>query len=135
MTLDPQQPAATPAPLSIAAIVSLAGAIVLLFFHMSVRLYVVLSASWNTNFDWGFIVGLLGLLSILPIVSGIVFGHLGVIATRGGAKRGRVAAIAGVSVGYVLFVLYCNRLIVVLLAMSFGYGDWARFPQFFMYYI
>ena len=141
MTVDPQQASSVPTsaaastPFSIAAIVSLAGAIVLLILHMTVRLYVVVSASWNTNFDWAAVVGTLGLLSIFPIISGIVFGHLGVGATKGGRKRGRIAAVAGASVGYVLLVLYLNRLIVVLLSMSFNYGDWGHFVQYFMYYV
>ena len=136
MTVESTQAVSVPTGrVSIAAIVSLAGAIVLLVLHMSVRLFVVISAQWNTSVDWGFIIGLLGLLSLVPIVSGIVFGHVGVSNTKNGKKRGRIAAVAGVAIGYVLFVLYFNRLIVVLLAMAFGGGDFGRFAQYFMYYI
>ena len=136
MTLDSAQPVSAPkGGVSIAAIISLLGAIVLLVLHMSVRLLVVVSAQWNTDFDWAFVLGLLGLLSVVPILSGIVFGHVGVFATKDGKKRGRVAAVAGVSIGYVLLVLYVNRLIVVLLAMSFGGGAWGLFTQYFLYYI
>jgi len=110
--------------LSIAAIVSLAGGAVLLALHMTVRLFGAFS--WDIEgggFDPGLIFGVLGLLSFVPIVVVIVLGHLAFVATRPGRKGGRTLAVVGLTLGYVLFVLYLNRLIVVLLVASQS-GDW-----------
>jgi hypothetical protein len=47
----------------------------------------------------------------VPIAVAIVFGHIGRSATSKG-KRGRWLAIASVMLGYALFLLYANRIIV-----------------------
>ena len=110
--------------LSIAAIISLVGGAVLLALHMTVRLFGAFS--WDIEgggFDPGVIFGVLGLLSFLPIVLVIVLGHLSFVATRPGRKGGRTLSVIGLTLGYVLFVLYLNRLIVVILVASQS-GDW-----------
>jgi hypothetical protein len=60
--------------------------------------------------------GILNLIQIVPIAAVVVFGHVGLSATAKG-KRARWAAIAAVVIGYVLVVLYLNRLVVSLLAL------------------
>ena len=120
--------------LSIIAILSLAGGAVLLAMHMTVRLFGAFT--WDTDrggFDPGVVFGVAGLLSFLPIVVVIVLGHLAVLATRPGQKRGRTLAIIGLTLGYVLFVLYLNRLIVVLLVATQS-GDWGSLVANFFWW-
>ena len=128
MTSDPPAPSG----LSIAAVLSFVGGAILLALHMTVRLFGAFN--WETDSegaDPGLIFGVLGLLSFVPILLEIVLGHLGFIATRPGRKRGRTLAVAGLTMGYVLFVLYLNRLIVVLI-VAVQSGEWDRFvPNFF----
>ena len=106
-----------PARLSISAISSLAVGAVVLALHLTVRLFS--GFAWNGmnngGFDPGVILGVLGLLSILPILGAIALGHVGFLATRPGGKRGRTRAVIGLTLGYVLFVLYLNRLGVDLI--------------------
>jgi hypothetical protein len=60
--------------------------------------------------------GILNLLEVVPIAVAIVFGHMGPSATSKG-KRGRWLAIASVMLGYALFLLSANCIIVSLLAL------------------
>ena len=120
--------------LSISAILSLAGGAVLLALHMTVRLFGAFS--WDIEgggFDPGVVFGVLGLLSFVPIVVVIVLGHLGFVATRSGRKRGRTLAVIGLTLGFVLFVLYLNRLIVVLLVATQS-GDWSSLVANFFWW-
>lgn len=130
MTTDPP----VRSGLSIAAVLSFVGGVVLLALHMTVRLFGAFGwgpENENTNFDPGLIFGLLGLLSFIPIVLELVCGHVGFIATRPGSKRGRTLAVAGLTMGYVLLAFYLNRLIVVII-VSVNSGEWGLFvPNFF----
>jgi hypothetical protein len=126
--------APAPTRLSISAILALAGGAVLLALHMTVRLFGAFS--WDIEgggFDPGILFGVLGLLSFVPIVGVIVAGHLGFLATRPGRKRGRTLATIGLTLGYVLFVLYFNRLIVVLLVATQS-GDWGSLVTNFFWW-
>jgi hypothetical protein len=122
------------APISIAAWLSAAGGALLLVLHMTVRLLSVVSNSWSASLDLSFVFGLLGLLSIVPITVELIVGHLAMAATRPGSKKGRIAAVVGLVVGYVLLVLYFNRLLLVILALTTGAGDWSNFVQYFYYF-
>lgn len=120
--------------LSVSAILALIGGIALLALHMTVRLFGAFT--WNAEgggFDPGVVFGVLGLLSFLPIVAVIAAGHLGFAVTRPGRKRGRTPATVGLTLGYVLFVLYLNRLIVVLLVASQS-GDWGNLVASFFWW-
>ena len=65
----------------------------------------------------GTVFGVFGLLSILPIAAVIVLAHLGVRkATRG--RRARSLGYVSLGIGYLLLVLYCNRLIVAAIAVT-----------------
>ena len=123
-----------PARLSISAILALAGGLVLLALHMTVRLFGAFT--WDIDgggFDPGVLFGVLGLLSFVPIVGVLVAGHVGFLATRPGRKRGRTLATVGLTLGYVLFVLYFNRLIVVLLVASQS-SEWDRLVSNFFWW-
>ena len=116
------------------AILSLAGGAVLLALHMTVRLFGAFSWDAGDNgFDPGVVFGVLGLLSFLPIVVVIVLGHVAFLGTRPGRKRGRTLAVIGLTLGYVLFVLYLNRLIVVLLVATQS-GDWGSLVANFFWW-
>jgi hypothetical protein len=120
---------------SIAAIVSLGGGLLLLVLHMTVRIVMAIPAlTWQANPGISFVVGLLGLLSIIPIVSGVALGHVGLVATSAGkAARGRAIAVAGLVTNYLLLVLFLNRLIVVAVVLATGNGS-SSFIENFAYY-
>ena len=139
MTTEQPQPisAADVSPrnaLALSGVVSLFGALILVFLHMTVRLYSAISSNWNTNFDWYALVGGLGLLSVVPILSGVLLGHVGVLATRPGKKRGRGMAAAGLALGYVLFVLYLNRVLIIIVTISTQGLQWTEFPRYFLWW-
>lgn len=106
----------------------------LLALHMTVRLFGAFS--WDIEgggFDPGVLFGVLGLLSFLPIVAVIVAGHVGFLATRAGRKRGRTLATIGLTLGYVLLVLYFNRLLVVII-VAWQSGDWGNLVTSFFWW-
>jgi hypothetical protein len=116
-------PQAAPAPaarpgVSIMAIVSLAVGAVIAFLHMTIRLLDAALGSDTSVYRSAFplVMGILGLLSIIPIAAGIVLGHLGLVQTRSGARRGRAVAWIGTVTGYALLLLYFNRVIVTIIA-------------------
>jgi hypothetical protein len=116
-------PPATPAPaaragVSIFAIISLVIGAVLAILHMTIRLLDAALGSDPGIYKGAFplVMGILGLLSILPIAAGIVLGHLGLVQTRSGARRGRGVAWIGTVIGYALLVLWFNRIIVTIIA-------------------
>ena len=153
MTVNPSEPHATApyvaspqtpqtaavggkAPLSLAAVISLVGGLLLLVIHLGVRtagpMFVTLDGS--TPFETPiFVLGVLGLASIVPILSGIVLGHIGVGATKPGGKRGRGIAGAGLGINYALLGLYFNRLLLVSIT-AMQQDAWAFFVNNFFWW-
>lgn len=120
---------------SISAISALALGAVVFALHLAVRLYS--GFAWNgmnnDGFDPGVFLGVFGLLSLLPILIAIALGHVGFVATRPAGKRGRTIAVIGLTLAYVLFVLYLNRLGVDILWAS-QTGDWGDFVTNFFWW-
>ncbi len=113
----PPAPIARPG-VSILAIASLVVGAIIAFLHLTVRLLDAALGSDPTVYRGPFpvVMGILGLLSLIPIAAGIVLGHLALVRTRNGARRGRPIAWIGTVIGYALLVLYFNRIIVTIIA-------------------
>jgi hypothetical protein len=122
--------------LSVAALISLGSGVLLLITHMMVRIVMVIPAlTWDSSLDVSFGVALLGIASIVPIVAGIVLGHFAYVASAAGKpRRGRPLAVAALTLNYVLFLLYLNRIIVVIIvALTQSYDGISL--EIFAYYI
>ena len=106
------------APLSVFALVALIVAAVLSVLHLVVRL---LDAALGSSAEiykspLPLVLGILGLASLVVIAVIIALGHVGIAQTRPGRKRGRTIAVIATTIGYVLLVLYLNRIIVAIIA-------------------
>jgi hypothetical protein len=138
MTTEPVSATPPATSLSVPAVISLGIGAVLLFAHMTVKLIVSITLI-NGNSQVPLVVtGILGLLSIVLIAIEIAAGHVALRGLAHSGKRGRAIAIIGLTVGYVLFVLWANRviaaLIIVLYSLQHGYGDGWQFFQIFSQY-
>jgi hypothetical protein len=71
------------------------------------------------------IMGVLGILSLLPPVAAVVLGHLAIRQTRDGNRRGRVLAVAAVALGYLHIAMWANRILVAIIA-SIAFNDTAQ---------
>jgi hypothetical protein len=81
------------------------------------------------------VIGAFGLLSIIPIIAGVVLGHLSLKATVDNRARGRLLGAFGLAIGYVFLVLWFNRLVGVIIVTIYyttnGYSDgWQFFRSF-----
>jgi hypothetical protein len=63
--------------------------------------------------------GAFGLFTIVLVAIVVVLGHIGLSATRTGARRGRGIAAAGTTLGYVLVFVYVTTLISAAIFSSF----------------
>ncbi len=118
-------PAQLSQPFSAVAIISFILAALTAVLYMTAKTLVPIfdGQSFQKQVDTiGTVFGVLGLLSIVLIAAVIVLGHLGVRkATRG--RRGRALGFVALGIGYLLFALYCNRLIVAAIAaVTFPHG-------------
>ncbi|MES2169749.1 MAG: DUF4190 domain-containing protein [Actinomycetota bacterium] len=115
--LTPPPPVARPG-VSVLAIASLAIGAIIAFLHLTVRLLDAALGSDPEVYKGAFpiVMGVLGLASFIPIAAGIVLGHLAIVRTRDGARRGRALAWIGTVIGYALLVLWFNRIIVTIIA-------------------
>jgi hypothetical protein len=104
--------------LSVLAVVSFAlGA----FFMLGLALFRIANpiiANLQTNLHSTVIVlGICGLLTVLPVLVVVVLGHLAIAATAPGKqRRGRGFAGAGISLGYALLLTYLVTLIAAAIA-------------------
>jgi hypothetical protein len=62
------------------------------------------------------VMGVLGILSLLPPVAAVVLGHIAIRQTRDGKRRGRILAIAAVALGYLHIAMWANRILVAIIA-------------------
>jgi len=89
----------------------------------------------NVDRDSGIIdaLGAFGLFTIVLVAIVVVLGHIGLSATRTGARRGRGIAAAGTTLGYVLVFVYVTTLISAAIASSFP--DNGTFLQNVFYWV
>jgi hypothetical protein len=106
--------------MAILAIVSFILSVLTAVFYMTAKTLVPVfdGQSFDRQVDIiATVFGIFGLLSILLIAAAIVLGHLGVRkSTRG--RRGRALGFVSLGIGYLLFALYCNRLIIAAIAVA-----------------
>jgi hypothetical protein len=77
--------------------------------------------------------GAFGLFTIVLVAIVVVLGHVGLAATRGGARRGRSLAVAGTTLGYALVLVYVTTVISAAIASS--YPDSGTFLQNVFYWV
>jgi len=123
-----------PPPRSIAAIASVALGI---FFMLGLGAFRLANpiVTVNVDRDSGIIdaLGAFGLFTIVLVAIVVVLGHIGLSATRTGARRGRGIAAAGTTLGYVLVFVYVTTLISAAIASSFP--DNGTFLQNVFYWV
>ena len=138
-TSNPAQPyaaAESPSapPRSIAAIASFALGILFMLGLGAFRLANPI-VTVNVDRSTGIIdaLGAFGLFTIVLVAIVVVLGHIGLSATRTGARRGRGIAAAGTTLGYVLVFVYVTTLISAGIASSFN--DNGTFLQNVFYWV
>jgi hypothetical protein len=128
----PQQVVARrPAP--VMAILALALGALLVVLYLIVKLVGAVLTNDDTAFDTGSpiydlttVLGILGILAILPAAVVVVLGHIGVRRRADGTYSGRLVAAAALAVGYLLVLMWGNRLLVTFLVASSA-GDFSTF--------
>jgi hypothetical protein len=95
------------------------------------------AASWaysedDLNLPAG-LIGSLLLFTILPIGVGIVIGHVGLVHTWGGRRRGWVLAALGLGAGYLHLLLWVTRVIAATI-VSLKEGDILWFMSEFFWW-
>ncbi|MBN9607585.1 MAG: hypothetical protein J0G30_13345 [Actinomycetales bacterium] len=143
---DTQAPAAEPAPTPIPSSASTDGAakraprsgtpfgltalllaVVLVVLYLGVRVAsVAMSVNYVDDFDApALVLGVLGLVAVLPVVAVIVLGHLGAAFSRRSHRGGVVSGMA-LGVGYVMLLMWGNRIVSAVIAAA-GFGDPGHF--------
>ncbi|MEO6114883.1 MAG: DUF4190 domain-containing protein [Pseudolysinimonas sp.] len=75
--------------------------------------------------------GILGLVSLLPTVAAIVLGHIAIVQTARGRRRGAGPAWLGTGLGYVNLLFWGNRVLIAIVVAAQA-GDVAQFvPNIF----
>ena len=109
------------------AILALAIGAVLTLLYVIVKLVgAVLNAdpgsfdpSVDSNADAAaFFLGVLGLVAILPAAAAVIFGHLGLRRRADGTSPGRAIAAAGLTLGYVMVIMWANRLLIAAIVST-----------------
>jgi hypothetical protein len=119
-------PAATRTPASVFAIVAFAIVVLQSVLYFTTKTIAAsITASETDTQGFATIMGVLGILSLLPPVAAVVLGHIAIRQTRDGNRRGRVLAIAAVALGYLHIAMWANRILVAIIA-SIAFNDTAQ---------
>jgi hypothetical protein len=119
----PRRPSAT------LAIIALVVAASLTLLYLIVKLVAV---SINPDFDSdstraiASVLGVLGLLTILPALAVVVMGHLALRRRRDGATPGRALAGVALGLGYFHMLMWGNRVLLALVIATQS-GDFSTF--------
>jgi len=70
--------------------------------------------------------GTLGLVCILPTIAAIVLGHIALVSTSRGRRRGVGLAALGTGVGYVNLLIWGNRVLIAIISAA-QVGDPSQF--------
>ena len=109
------------APWSGAAIASFALGI---FFMLGLGLFRVANpiVTFSVDRSNGVIdvLGAFGLFTIVLVAIVVALGHVGLAATHTGARRGQGIAVAGMTLGYALVLIYVTTLVSAAIASSFN---------------
>ena len=123
---DLTSPAPRSRPNTMAILAFASGAVLTLLYVIVKLLGPVLNAdpgafdpSVESNADAAaFFLGVLGILAILPAAATVVFGHLGLRRRADGTTPGRTWAAVGLTLGYVMVIMWANRLLVAAIASA-----------------
>ena len=118
---EPMLSASTPAaraPVSVLAIVAFAIVVLqsILYFTTKTIGAAITAGDAGDSQTFTVVMGVLGILSLLPPVAAVVLGHIAIRQTRDGKRRGRVLAIAAVALGYLHIAMWANRILVAIIA-------------------
>jgi DMSO/TMAO reductase YedYZ heme-binding membrane subunit len=107
-------------PLSVLAIVAFAIVVVqsILYFTTKTIGAAITNADGADTERFATVMGVLGILSLLPPVAAVVLGHMAIRQTRNGQRRGRILAIAAVALGYLHIAMWANRILVAIIAST-----------------
>jgi hypothetical protein len=75
--------------------------------------------------------GIFGLVSLLPTVAAIVLGHIAVVQTVRGRRRGVGVAFLGLGLGYINLLFWGNRVLVAIIAATYAGGVAQFVPNVF----
>jgi len=70
--------------------------------------------------------GIFGLVSLLPTLAAIVLGHVAIVQTMRGRRRGLARAALGTGLGYVNLLFWGNRVLIAIIAAA-QVGDVSQF--------
>jgi len=109
--------APTRAPLSVLAVLAFAIVVLQSVLYFTTKTIGAAITASDADLE-GFtnVMGVLGILSLLPPIAAVVLGHIAVRQTRDGKRRGRVLAIAAVALGYLHIAMWANRILVAVIA-------------------
>ncbi len=124
-------PAASPLtgkpPLSGLALASLIIGAVELFLLLIVRIVASIASQANDGAPTlSLTLGILGLVSVLPTIAAIVLGHIAIVQTVRGRRRGLALASLGTGLGYVNLLFWGNRVLIAIIAAA-QVGDVSQF--------
>ena len=114
---------ATRTPASVFAIVAFAIVVLQSVLYFTTKtIAAAITAGDSDTEGFATVMGVLGILSLLPPVAAVVLGHLAIRQTRDGKRRGRVLAVAAVALGYLHIAMWANRILVAIIA-SIAFND------------
>lgn len=117
------QTSATRTPASVFAIVAFAIVVLQSVLYFTTKtIAAAITAGDSDTEGFATVMGVLGILSLLPPVAAVVLGHLAIRQTRDGSRRGRVLAVAAVALGYLHIAMWANRILVAIIA-SIAFND------------
>jgi hypothetical protein len=93
--------------------------ILLLSLFLLVKLLAVSFSGSDVDFTTPSIVlGVLGLIAVLPAIIGIVLGHVALATSKKYGGRGRATAGIGLALGYTQLVLWLLRIVLAIVASN-----------------
>ncbi|MEO8529473.1 MAG: hypothetical protein ABI435_10380 [Pseudolysinimonas sp.] len=121
------------APMMSIIAASLGGLLVLLYLLVKVTAAALQAdstayAPGSSSYTIATVLGFLGLLAIIPAAVVVVVAHQGARRRPDGSDRGRLLAAAALSVGYLLVLMWGNRLLATLVIASTS-NDFTMFVQ------
>jgi hypothetical protein len=119
-SVPPASPRPARTPLSVFAVVAFAIVVLQSVLYFTTKTIGAAMTGSDPADTQGFatVMGVLGILSLLPPVAAVVLGHMAIRQTRNGQRRGRVLAIAAVAIGYLHIAMWANRILVAIIAST-----------------
>ena len=114
-------------PLSGMALASLVIGAFELFVLLIVRIVAAIASQANDGAPvLALTLGIFGLVALLPTVAAIVLGHIAIVQTVRGRRRGLGLASLGTGLGYVNLLFWGNRVLIAII-VAVQAGDLSQF--------